>query len=205
MIEIIVSISIFTVVMVITMGALLTLNDASRKAQAIRTVIDNLNFTLEDMNRKIRTGDSYYCYETPMLNSTHPLEANVWTHDCPTAGGPTLVVRPQAGSLNAGTRTWLAYSFEKNPVTGRGGIFVRTGEAIGQRIQFFQTRMSITSPEVDIKKMDYRVVGAEVKLGTPKRQPMVIINISGTVDLSKEKLRTDFSLQTAISQRNFDK
>ena len=40
LIEIIVSVAIFTVVMTVTMGALLTLNDSSRKAQALRTVIE---------------------------------------------------------------------------------------------------------------------------------------------------------------------
>lgn len=201
MIEIIVSISIFTVVMLITMGALLTLNDSSRKAQAIRTVIDNLNFTLEDMNRKIRTGDLYYCYEAiNKFSHTHvPI-----THDCPTTGGPTLVLRPQALVVGEAPG-WLAYSFEKDPVTGNGGIYVRNGTIVGSNIDFSTPRMEITSPEVNIKNMEFRVIGAEKPVTGEKRQPMVIIDISGTVDLQKDRLKTDFSLQTAVSQRNFDK
>jgi len=61
LIEMIVSVSLFTVVTFIAVGALLAITDANRKANAIRATMDNLNFAMESMARNIRTGSSYAC------------------------------------------------------------------------------------------------------------------------------------------------
>ena len=61
LIEILVSVAIFSVVMVTAAGALLTTIDANHKAQAIQSVMNNLNFALESMSRAIRMSDTYHC------------------------------------------------------------------------------------------------------------------------------------------------
>ncbi len=61
LIEMIVSVSIFTVVTFVAVGALLAITDANRKANAIRTTMDNLNFAMESMARNLRTGSNYAC------------------------------------------------------------------------------------------------------------------------------------------------
>jgi len=61
LVEIIVSVGLFAVVMLISLGSLLSIEDASKKAQSIRTTMDNLNFAVENMVREIRTGDTYSC------------------------------------------------------------------------------------------------------------------------------------------------
>ena len=61
LVEMIVAVSIFTVVMFVSVGALLAIADANRKANALRTVMDNLNFAMESMSRSIRTGKDYAC------------------------------------------------------------------------------------------------------------------------------------------------
>jgi len=60
LIEILVSIAIFSVVMVTAAGALLATIDANHKAQAIQLAMNNLGFALESMSRVIREGNSYY-------------------------------------------------------------------------------------------------------------------------------------------------
>ncbi len=202
LIEIIVSISIFTVVMLVTMGALLTLNDSSRKAQALRTVIDNLNFAVEDMNRKIRTGDSYHCYRDGEIVS-RLIETN--PKDCSGTAGYAISLKTQELDPISNNPIWIAYVFKKDPDTGIGGIKIRRSiEPVGIEaiIESQDEGSFITSPEVNIQRMEFRVVGAQNEKGPGiKTQPMIIINISGLVDLNKEKLRTNFSLQTAISKR----
>jgi len=198
LIEIIVSISIFTVVMLITMGALLTLNDSSRKAQALRTVIDNLNFAVEDMNRKVRTGDVYHCYDhLDNLDGLYAITADDFTRprDCESAGGGAISLKTQ--EVENGKDVFVAYLFEKD-ASGIGRIRQRKGRR-GDAI-LGPEELAITSAAVDIKKMDFRVIGSDSR----KEQPMVILNISGVVDLKKEKLQTDFSLQTAVSRRSAD-
>ena len=61
LVEMIVSVSIFTVVTFVAVGALLAITDANRKANAIRTTMDNLNFSMESMARNFRTGSDYSC------------------------------------------------------------------------------------------------------------------------------------------------
>ena len=56
LIEMMVAVSIFVVVAMVAMGSILTIVDANRKAQALKVVMDNLNYALETMTRTIKTG-----------------------------------------------------------------------------------------------------------------------------------------------------
>jgi len=59
LIEVIVSVAIFSIVMVIAIGAVLSAVNANRKAQSINVVVNNLNLAVESMVRDIRTGSNY--------------------------------------------------------------------------------------------------------------------------------------------------
>jgi len=61
LIEIMVSISIFVIIVTIGMGSLLSVMDAYRNIREKEVNIDNLNFVLENMSRTIRAGRSYSC------------------------------------------------------------------------------------------------------------------------------------------------
>lgn len=61
LVELIVALGLFITVSFIAAGALLSIVDSNRKANAIRTTMDNLNFALESMTREIRTGSSFDC------------------------------------------------------------------------------------------------------------------------------------------------
>jgi prepilin-type N-terminal cleavage/methylation domain-containing protein len=56
LIELMVASSIFIIVMVVAIGAVLSIVDANRKAQSINSVMTNLNFAVETMVREINTG-----------------------------------------------------------------------------------------------------------------------------------------------------
>ncbi len=56
LIEIMVAVSIFVIVAFITTSTLLALMAASRKAQTMRLIMDNMNFSLDSMTNKIRFG-----------------------------------------------------------------------------------------------------------------------------------------------------
>jgi type II secretion system protein J len=61
LVEILVSIAIFSLVVVVATGALISLMDANRKAQSLKSVMNNLNFALENMSRSIRLGTQFQC------------------------------------------------------------------------------------------------------------------------------------------------
>lgn len=58
--EVMVSVSIFTIVVVVGIGSLLTINETYRKSQTDRKVIDSLTYTLENMSRRIRTAQEWH-------------------------------------------------------------------------------------------------------------------------------------------------
>lgn len=59
LIEVMVSVGIFSIVMLVALGAVLAIVGANRKAQAVSSIINNLNFALEGMMRDLRTGTNY--------------------------------------------------------------------------------------------------------------------------------------------------
>lgn len=59
LIELMVSISIFVIVAFIVTSVILTIVDASRRANKIRLIIDNMNFALDSMAVKLKFGQDY--------------------------------------------------------------------------------------------------------------------------------------------------
>lgn len=59
LVEMIVGVFLFTVVMLVAVGALVSILDANRRAQANKAVMNNLHFALESMTREIRVGRDY--------------------------------------------------------------------------------------------------------------------------------------------------
>jgi prepilin-type N-terminal cleavage/methylation domain-containing protein len=61
LIEVLVSVSIFAMVMLVSTGAVFSIVEANKKAHALKSVMTNLNFALESMARDIRVGSNYGC------------------------------------------------------------------------------------------------------------------------------------------------
>lgn len=61
LVEMIVSLGLFTVILFISMQALLSMVDANRKTQSLRVTMDNLNLSLEEIARNIMQGNAYRC------------------------------------------------------------------------------------------------------------------------------------------------
>ncbi len=72
LIEVMVSVTLFAMVMTLSLGAILSIIDGNKKAQAINSVANNLNFAVDSMVRDIKTGYSYSCNESqiPTPDST---------------------------------------------------------------------------------------------------------------------------------------
>ena len=61
LIELMTAVSIFIVIMTVSMGSILSIFDANRKSRSLKTVMNNLNLALESMSREMRYGRSYNC------------------------------------------------------------------------------------------------------------------------------------------------
>jgi prepilin-type N-terminal cleavage/methylation domain-containing protein len=61
LVELIVAMAVFTIVITITLGALLMLVGTNQQLQGQQSMMTNLSFALDSMTREIRTGTNYYC------------------------------------------------------------------------------------------------------------------------------------------------
>ena len=132
LIEMIVAVGLFAVVSLVAVSALLSLVDANRKAQALQSVINNLNVAVDGMARAIREGSNYRC-DAPNGG------------DC-TNGGTSFYFEPYSGDSSNPGDDWL-YSFHD------GRLYKsENGSSSGE--------ISITAPEVSIESMVFYVFGS---------------------------------------------
>ncbi len=90
LIEIMVSLAVFSIVVLVAAGALLSIIDGARKTQALKSVINNLNFAMEDISRNLRVGTVYHCDEGSLPRDT--------AKSCP-SGAFSIVFKPYKGGL----------------------------------------------------------------------------------------------------------
>ena len=179
-----VSVAIFAIVMVIALGSLLAMSESDRKAQTLKSVINNLNFSLESMSRSIRYGSSYHCD-----SSQTPLSA---TRDCTAAPATSFAYLP----ANAAAVT--VYKLETSNTALCGQPAARVG-CITRSVDGGSTYSAITSPEVYINTLNFYVTGAQ-SVGV---QPKVTILLSGVVTVTATQT-SNFNLQTSVTQRLYD-
>lgn len=61
LIELMVSLSIFIIVVMLSMGSILGIFDANRKSKSLKSVMSNLNLAVESMSKEMRYGWNYHC------------------------------------------------------------------------------------------------------------------------------------------------
>lgn len=176
LIEILVSISIFAVIMTVSMGAILGVFDANRKSQSLRSVMDNMNFSVEAMSREMRFGSNYHCGSDSLIKLKEP-------QSCPT------VPKSQVSFLSSdATPTQITYKLNGTQIEKAIG---RPGGAT--------TFIPVTSPEIKITSLVFYVVGAKPS-PTDKLQPKILMKITGSAG-SKAGTESEFTLQTLVTQR----
>ena len=171
-----VSVSIFTMVVIIAVGALVSINDANRKIQSMRALMDNLNFVLENISRTLRTGSSYHCGSS--VNITSP-------QDCPIVGSDYIAFEGASGS-GGNAQDQIIFRLANGQIqksTDSGASF-----------------LGMTAPEVTLTNFLFYVSGAPA---ADAKQPKILLLVGGTAKASKG-LVSEFNLQTTISQRLID-
>lgn len=180
LIEIMTAVSIFAVVTTISMGSILTIFDVNRKAESVKTVMDNLNLAIESMAREMRFGTNYVCgHSSPIVGGVGSMPAR---QNCLTGASSmaflsnnnTAIVYRQTGA-----------TIEKS--SGGGGF------------------VPVTASEIVIEDLDFYVVGAlpSSSEGGSPQQPKVLIRIRGEAG-TKEGTKSEFTMQTLVSQRKLD-
>ena len=195
-IEVIVSVSLFVTVMVVSTSALLAVIDANKKAQSVRAVLDNLTTAIESMTRDIRIGTQYRCGDGRSEgNDTYP--------NCPTvAAGLDHNRIFTYCDKELGTDVTFRYIAStkqlQRGVDPDGNCTTESG---------WNYEDFITS-DVELEDVRFFVSGANDTISasdpyeTLKNQASALIVIRGHA--GRGKYRTEFSLQTTVTQRDSD-
>lgn len=181
LVEMLVSIAVFMVVVTTAVGALYSIIDANRKAQAIKNVINNVSFALESISRDMRMGKEYFCADPDT-----GIEVS-----CESTGNAGV----KYTSDILGKDVW--YSFKTENLGTGGGNIQRGYKNLPTDPVVWE---SLTAPEstVKIKNMVFYIINKDGNGNDA--QPRVIITVEGESG-TKESIKTNFSLQTTISQR----
>ena len=59
LVELLVSIGLFSVVLTVALGAILTIADSNKKTRTLMSVMNNLNFAVDSMTRSFKAGEVY--------------------------------------------------------------------------------------------------------------------------------------------------
>lgn len=154
LIEMMVAVSLFVVVAFIITSTFTSFADANRRAQAVRTSVDNLNFAMESIVLKIREGNAYTC----------GLEAEADITDC--SQTPATAVNFKVDNGNTVQYSWdedLKTIFKCEHLPGDAACDQNSGT-------------QIVSDEVQVEKLNFYV-----RNGT---NPLVKIVIGGQIDSS---------------------
>lgn len=183
LVEMMVAVGLFTVVMVLGIGATLTVNNVYRQNRAMRSAIDNLSFIMEDIARNARLGFNYRCINNPSDDLAL-----------------TVIETPQNGDNCIGVAFEPFYDVQ----IGQGNnqlVFLldeddksifRSGESAQDLNEYLV--MNSIDVEIDVSRSRFIVSGTG-NVG----QPMMTIILNGTAYSGSRS--TTFGLQTTVSQR----
>jgi prepilin-type N-terminal cleavage/methylation domain-containing protein len=180
LVELLVSLGLFTVIVVAAVGSLYTVNQASVKVNAMRTVLDNLNFATESMSRTIRTGENIVCNGTENTGGV--------SNNCAFGNANGAGYAVSLKSTIDGTSIEYMYNYGKKEID--------KCTLVNNQISA-NSCVAITAPEVQVQKMQFFVDGADAG---DSKQPSVMMLISGQANAGADNI-APFSIQTLISQR----
>lgn len=180
--------TIFTIIMLMGVGSLVTSSNAAKSAQKLQIAVDNVNFAMESMTREIRMGTNYYC-----ANSYTMSKDDKSVRDC--GNGGIIAFTPQQIGLNPPSR--VGYFKEAIIINGVAGSTLKRCEYVNNNYNC----ASIVSPSVNVEGMGFYVKGADGS--TVNIQPSVRILMKGTISING--VGTPFALQTMASQRSAEK
>ncbi|MES2931568.1 MAG: type II secretion system protein [Patescibacteria group bacterium] len=174
LLELIVSLGIFSMVMLVVMGAYVTLISLDRQARANNQLAASLSFAVESMARSMRTGTGYDC------------NANGVPHNCNNGGSSISFTDSQNQII-----TYI--------VKNDGSI----GQCTGSSSCLDNNAVSLTDPNIDIEALTFYVRGVDLNsspLENDNVQPNVTFTIKGTMRTEGGE-EANFSIQTSATQR----
>lgn len=187
-IETMVAVALFLVVVLTGMDALLNANLVHQKSQDMRSIMDSLNFIMDDMSKNMRTGSGFHCINDNFASSLVTLRSCVL--------GAGIAFEGVGGNSSDPNDQW-AYNIRSDD----GGQTYN----IWKSVDAGTTWVQLNTAEVILNPISgFSILGAEATSSGDQQQPLVIIKLVGKV-LLKNSGYSPFSIQTTVSQRLIDR
>lgn len=205
LVEIMVSLTIFSIVMVISVGTTLVMIDMNAKAQELYTANTNLSFAIDSMTRDIRTGQRIYC--GPVVNNVTQTADNYRPNGFDNLDGDEC----SAGKYIAFTRQTdgLRVGYRFNPGNNKLEFAADDGSLKWVPLTSDQVTIDTTNSYFRVVK-PYRYGITDEGTGQfaavpggEDRQVNMDVFIAGTVNNGLET-NTEFSVQSHIVPRKLD-
>src|SRR4051812_31822629 len=169
LIELMVSLTLFVIVVLAAVSSLYSVNNASRKVSAMRNVLDNLNFALESMSRTVRTGSVPVCGGRYAVGSS--------THNCRFGiDSPSTLLMVHS---TLGKERDLEFRLGTN--SNGGGEIEKCVNDSG----IWQACVALTSPEINVQTLSFYVDGADAN---DSIQPNIIMFVQGVATVSADSV-----------------
>jgi prepilin-type N-terminal cleavage/methylation domain-containing protein len=191
LVEMLVAVAIFSMVMLIAVGSLLSLIDSNHKAQTIKSAVNNLSFALDGVARASRVGNTFHCGTSADAGSAAVLSTAA---NC-ASGGTLIAFEPYGGSPGSTADQWVY-------CRGNGTACSDSGTSILRSKNGGASYESITSPEVVLEDLRFYVAGA-LSGSADRLQPKIVMVLRGYAG-SSLKTRTQIRLQTTLTPRLLD-
>jgi prepilin-type N-terminal cleavage/methylation domain-containing protein len=194
LIEMLVATAVFMSVMTVAVSALITIINADKQSQNIKTTTDAVTFAIDTMSRDMRVGTDYTC-----LKDSTPTDGPQGSEQSDCAGGSRTV-----GYLN-NSGQYIKYSF--TPPNGTNSSGVLTENTCDSDFTTCSSEDLISSDSgANISNVEFYVMGVDCENGggicSAKAQPGVLISVSGVIPETTSTTTTEFDLQTKIMQRS---
>lgn len=175
LVELIVSVAIFSIIMLAVMSAYFNLIALDRQARAVNVVVDNLSFAVEAMTRGIRTGTEFQCVATGGNSTTGGCTCFTYMD--------TNLGKQVTYHLNGTKHTIERY------VNNSGNFSCADGSP------------AIVDPMVTVTNLAFYVRGYG---SADDVQPQVLFSLRGTMPADSKGHTTAFAIEEYATQRLFD-
>lgn len=192
LIEMMVSLALFTIVITIAVGALLALIGGSSSAQGEQSVMTTMTFALDSMTREIRTATSYVGTTTVDNLSRQKDWDNTTVGNSPLAGSAAISFIESGSSIttSASPHNRIAYFYDS------------TNHKIMRQVDANQPE-SIISDDIFVESAVFYV--SDTKNfntdGDIKQPTVTIVIMARDINDTAGKI---FTLQTTVTQRELD-
>ena len=194
LIEMMIAVALFTILSLIIIGAILSVNSAHKKVSGMATIMNNLNFVMDDMVFNMRTGIGYVFYPTTFFLNSLP---DYFSASLSVPNSPSDCQNGYTVGLTSAYGTTIVYAIAVDPsLNSTVGRIYKSEDGNN----FYA--LSPKEIEIDFAKSGFTVAGTGTGITFDGKQPFIAIRLSGKIKY--KDIESPFRVQTTVSQRQID-